>query len=153
MTLLATQPKPHPADPNKPWPGPKPWPSYAMARPDDMPVPTTPAPPPPPTPRPGVWKRVALAGVLGTAVTVAATLVLANAIRRLNLAVPLNSSEWLIGLVAFIGLVSQFATPSRRRPKQASPSVPSGTALAVDAPLRQRAVRAGLSLVRPPVRA
>lgn len=40
-----------------------------------------------------------------------------------------------------------------RTHKQASPSVPSGTALAVDAPLRQRAVRAGLPQSQTPVRA
>lgn len=57
MTFLAAPPKPHPADPNRPWPGLPPYPGvFAMARPDDMPVPTDPGPRPAPTPKPG-WSR------------------------------------------------------------------------------------------------
>lgn len=142
MTLLDTAPKPHPADPNRPWPGLPPYPGvFAMGRPDDMPVPTSPAPPPPPTPKPGVLRSTAAAWLVSVAACVMLTLGLACLSTVLTGWSPLNFNEWLVAYIALASLVVSRLAPAPKRPSR---PVRRATRAAFHSPLLRLATRAGL---------
>lgn len=153
MTFLAAPPKPHPADPNRPWPGLPPYPGvFAMAT-DDMPVPpTSPGPPPPPTPRPGISLRIGHAPRLPRRER---TVRLLNQLGRYALAwgVVGWACYWIGDAHLFVpGLVIAALVANPWRPKRPSRPVRRATRLAFHSPLLRLATRAGWLLLRAPVR-
>lgn len=69
--------------------------------------------------RPVSPRRVLLAAAIAVPLLALATLVVAAAVRRMAGFAPLDVSDWLIAIVALVGLISSLATPGRRNTRRA----------------------------------